>query len=206
MQAKSIWHLIVGKPKIKVFFLPFLMFVGLIGLLLLRLGQPTQVTINTANQQNLPAFRLPLLADVQHEITQAALPKQPYLLNIWGSWCPTCVAEHPMLLQLKQQGITIVGINYKDQRVDALNYLSKYGDPFLYSIQDTDGKLGIELGLAGAPESFVVDANGVIRQHIIGEITQENWQNRIEPCFTLLMKHDESLADQFISERLTVCR
>lgn len=195
-----------GKHKTKVFFVPFLLFMGLVGLLFLRLGQPTQVAINTASHHSLPAFRLPLLADVQHHMTQAALPKQPYVLNVWGSWCPTCVAEHPMLLQLKQQGIVIIGVNYKDQRIDALNYLNQYGDPFLYSLQDKDGKLGIELGLAGAPESFVVDANGVIRQHIIGEITQENWQNRIKPCFTLLMKHYQQFGDKLINEDLILCR
>lgn len=175
------------KSQIKIWFLiPLIVFVGFIIMLYLRLGQPTDIVTNTALERPVPSFELPLLSDTSRMMTNDNLPEQPFLMNIWGSWCPTCIVEHPFLMQLEERGVNLVGVNYKDDIGDALGYLNRGGDPFSMSIQDLSGQFALDLGLTGAPETFVVDGQGIIRQHIVGEINESNWQDRIEPCLTVL--------------------
>lgn len=177
----------MNKKQLKVWFLiPFIIFVGLMIMLYMRLGKPVEIIPNTALERPVPTFELPLLSDTTRTMTNDNLPKQPFLINVWGSWCPTCIIEHPFLMQLKERGVNIVGVNYKDEIGNALSYLNQRGDPFSMSIQDLSGQFALDLGLTGAPETFVVGGDGVIRQHIIGEINEENWQNRITPCLMVL--------------------
>ncbi len=184
--------------QLKLWFLiPLIVFVGLIIMLFFRLGQPTEVVTNTSLERPVPSFELPLLSDTSRMITDAQLPKEPYLINVWGSWCPTCVYEHPFFVELKQRGVHTVGVNYKDEVGDALNYLNELSDPYLMSVRDYSGQFALDLGLTGAPETFVVDSKGIIRQHIVGEVNEENWQSRINPCLEILQKTagTESAAD-----------
>lgn len=160
-----------------------------------RLGKPTEVVIDNALNRPVPTFDLPLLSDPSKNVTNADLPKTPFLINVWGSWCPTCIVEHPYLMQLHEQGVPIVGVNYKDELENANGYLADGGDPFLFSFRDYSGSFAIDLGLTGAPETFVVDSENNIRQHIIGEVAEENWKARIEPCVSLLNKLGEQQAD-----------
>lgn len=168
------------------FIIPLIIFGLFIIMLYFRLGKDTQVVTNTALNRPLPAFSLPLLNNPNQLATVADFPKKPYLLNVWASWCITCKIEHPFLLQMAKQGIPIVGLNYKDELPDALNYLNSHQDPFTINVQDIKGSLGIDLGLAAVPESFVVDAGGNIRQHIVGEINQERFEKQILPCLAEL--------------------
>ena len=180
------------KSQIKIWFLlPLIVFVGFIIMLYLRLGQPTDIVTNTALERPVPTFELPLLSDTSRIMTNDNLPDQPFLMNIWGSWCPTCVIEHPFLMQLEERGVNLVGVNYKDDIGDALGYLNRGGDPFSMSIQDLSGQFALDLGLTGAPETFVVDGEGIIRQHIVGEINESNWQSRITPCLMVLNDADK---------------
>lgn len=184
--------------QLKLWFLiPLIVFVGLIIMLFFRLGQPTEIVTNTSLERPVPTFELPLLSDTSRMVTDAQLPKEPYLINVWGSWCPTCVYEHPFFVELKERGVHTVGVNYKDEVGDALNYLNKLGDPYLMSVRDYSGQFALDLGLTGAPETFVVDSKGIIRQHIVGEVNEENWQSRINPCLEILQKTAgiESAAD-----------
>ncbi|MGK8252600.1 DsbE family thiol:disulfide interchange protein [Moraxella lacunata] len=151
-----------------------------------RLGKPTDIVVTTSMNKPLPAFSLPLLSDPNRVMTNDNLPKTPFLMNVWGSWCPTCKVEHPFLMELHAQGVPMVGMNYKDELADALGYLNQYKDPFLYSVQDLDGRYGLSLGLTGAPETFVVDGNGVVYKHITGEIHEGNWTASIKPCMDAL--------------------
>lgn len=177
----------INKKQLKIWFLiPLIVFAGFIVMLYMRLGQPTEIVTNTALERPVPAFELPLLSDTSRIMTNDNLPDQPFLMNVWGSWCPTCVIEHPFLMKLQERGVNLVGVNYKDEIGDALGYLNRGGDPFSMSIQDLSGQFALDLGLTGAPETFVVDGEGVIRQHIIGEINESNWQSRITPCLTIL--------------------
>lgn len=175
-----------NQKRMAIFLLPLVIFLLLIAMFFFRLGRPTDVVVTTSINKPLPEFSLPLLSDTTRIMTNADLPTTPFLLNVWGSWCPTCFVEHPFLMQLSQQGVPMIGINYKDELSDALAYLSKHQDPFMYSLQDKQGSYAIDLGLTGAPETFVVDAKGVVYQHILGEINQENWTQTIKPCLDIL--------------------
>lgn len=186
-QNKPVTPKTMNKKQMKIWFLiPLLVFLGFMVMLYLRLGKPTEIVTNTALERPVPTFELPLLSDTTRNMTNSNLPKQPFLINIWGSWCPTCIIEHPFLMDLKDRGVNIVGVNYKDEIGNALSYLNQRGDPYSMSIQDLSGQFALDLGLTGAPETFVVDGDGVIRQHIIGEVSEENWQSRIAPCLMLL--------------------
>ena len=179
------------KNKTWLFLLPLLVFAGVLVMLYGRLGKPTDVQMNTALERSVPTFSLPMLSDTSIILTNEQLP------NVWGSWCPTCVAEHPMLMQLSQQGVTMVGVNYRDDLSDALGYLNDHGDPFVLSIQDGDGTLALDLGLTGAPETFVVGGDGIIRQHILGEVAEANWSARIQPCLQALQTKANNLHEVF---------
>lgn len=175
------------KNKQKIWFLiPLVLFVAFIIMLYFRLGKDTKVVTNTSLNRPVPTFSLPLLNNPKQMATPADLPKKPYLLNVWASWCVTCKIEHPFLLQMAKQGIPIVGVNYKDELPDALAYLNSHEDPFTLNLQDKGGNLGIDLGLTGVPESFVVDNKGNIRQHILGEINQERFDKQVLPCLNEL--------------------
>lgn len=178
------------------FILPLVGFLILFVLFYSRLGKDTTVVTSTMLNKPLPAFSLPMLNQPDKMLTNADLPKSPYILNVWGSWCITCRIEHPFLLQMASQGVAIVGVNYKDETADALKYLNEHKDPFVLNVQDS-GAYGIDLGLTGAPESFVVDKNGVVRQHIIGEIHEERFNTQVSPCINALQ---QDLADEKIKE------
>lgn len=183
--------------QLKLWFLiPLIIFIGLIIMLFFRLGKPTEIITNTSLERPVPSFELQLLSDTSRTVTDEQLPQEPYLINVWGSWCPTCVYEHPFFVELKERGVDTVGVNYKDEVGDALNYLNELGDPYLMSVRDYSGQFALDLGLTGAPETFVVDSKGVIRQHIVGEVNEENWQGRINPCLEILQQaaNDESAA------------
>jgi len=103
------------------------------------------------------------------------------MLNVWATWCPSCRIEHPVLNQLAAEGVIIYGLNYKDTPDDALNYLQTLGNPYKKVISDTRGDLGLDLGVYGAPETYLVDANGIIIYRHVGVVTQENWLSTLKP-------------------------
>jgi len=176
---------VAPKRRLWLWVLPLLLFVGLAILLGSRLGEDPAIQVSQMVGKPLPAFSLPNLTDGS-PLTVDDLPKTPYLLNVWGSWCPSCYVEHPKLLEIAAQGVPIVGVNYKDAQADALSYLAKHQDPFVLNIQDESGRFGLDLGLTGAPETFVVDADGVIRLHLVGIVDADNWQARLQPCLQAL--------------------
>ena len=197
----------MNKKQLKLWFLiPLIVFIGLIIMLYLRLGKPTDIVTNTALERPVPAFELPLLSDTSRIMTNENLPDKPFLMNIWGSWCPTCIIEHPFLMQLEERGVNLVGVNYKDDIGDALSYLNQRGDPFSMSIQDLSGQFALDLGLTGAPETFVVDGEGIIRQHIVGEINESNWQSRITPCLMLLNEADKNNVSPDATQVKEMCK
>lgn len=128
-----------------------------------------------------PEFNLDVVEDGRH-LTTADLKGEPVLVNVWATWCPTCKAEHAFLNQLAAQGIRIIGINYKDDTPKALQWLDDYGNPYLYNLSDPDGMLGLELGVYGAPETFLVDSDGIIRGKHIGDLNPVVWE-RLKPQF-----------------------
>lgn len=139
----------------------------------------------------VPAFSLPVLPAPENpagmlRASQDILKGQVSLLNVWATWCVTCRQEHEFLNQLKAQGVTIIGINYKDNNEDAQNWLAELHNPYLLSVIDADGRLGINLGVFGAPETYVVDKQGVIRYKHIGDVNQRVWEESIKPVYDSL--------------------
>lgn len=121
--------------------------------------------------KSVPPFALPSLADPARTIKNEDLRGRAYLLNVWASWCVACRQEHPFLLALaREHRVPIVGLNYKDARADALRWLQQFEDPYERSIVDRDGRFGIELGVYGVPETFLIDAHGIIQYKKIGPI------------------------------------
>lgn len=131
----------------------------------------------------LPAFSMPSLNDENRLITHETFKGQPYLLNVWATWCPSCKVEHPFLLKLADLGIPIVGINYKDESQAARDLLKATGNPYVENIVDEEGRLGINLGVYGAPETFIVDAEGIIRYKLVGVVDEEVWSKEMAPIF-----------------------
>ncbi|MFZ5723969.1 MAG: DsbE family thiol:disulfide interchange protein [Pseudomonadota bacterium] len=167
--------------RILLFTLPLLAFLALALLFGSRLGKNSEELPTALAGQPLPEFRLPTLDG--GEIDRAGL-RGPLLLNVWATWCPACYQEHPYLLELARQGVTIVGINYKDDPQAARRFLAERGSPYRAVIVDAEGRFGLDLGVYGAPETFVVDAQGMIRHRIAGVVTPENFAREIAPWLT----------------------
>jgi cytochrome c biogenesis protein CcmG/thiol:disulfide interchange protein DsbE len=129
----------------------------------------------------MPEFELPSLADPEQTISNKDLVGQPMLLNVWATWCAACRTEHPFLVQLAEQGVPIYGINYKDDTQAALQWLEDLENPYVANIVDADGRLGIDLGVFGAPETYVLDANGVIRYKHVGVLNEKVWVEQVAP-------------------------
>lgn len=137
--------------------------------------------------KSLPHFSLPALHQPKKTITPESLKGRVYLLNVWASWCVACREEHPVLVELsKQKAVPIIGLNYKDKRDDALGWLKQFGDPYEQSLVDADGRVGIDLGVYGVPETFVIDKAGVIRYKQIGPITEQVWSEKLLPLIKQL--------------------
>ena len=167
--------------------LPLAVFLPLAGMLYLgfSLRDPHLLPSALLNEP-FPDFAAPSLTTAG-QLERTALLGQPRLVNVWATWCPTCLAEHGELLRIRAEtGLSIVGINYKDDRAAALAWLARHGDPYDFSIVDRTGDLGVDLGVYGAPETFLVDAAGVIRYKHVGAVTPTVWRDDIEPVLQAL--------------------
>ena len=166
----------------KKYIVPLIIFVSL-GLLLaygLRLD-PRRIPSPLIGKP-LPAFSLTTVADPARKVSRDDLHGRVYLLSVWASWCVACREEHPLLNELtSRKAVTIIGLNYKDKREDALRWLGALGNPYELSLSDQDGRLGIDLGVYGVPETFVIDKQGVIRYKQIGPMTPEVWEQKLAP-------------------------
>ena len=159
--------------------LPLAVFAVLVGFFFKGLTLDPNEQPSALIGQPVPEFQLTDLNTGQ-PLSREQLPQQPFLLNVWASWCITCQVEHPYLTQLAQQ-MPVVGLNYKDTETAARNWLQKLGDPYAVQIFDPTGRLGLDLGVAGAPETFLVDGSGVIQARIQGEVNQRVFERQIQP-------------------------
>lgn len=129
-----------------------------------------------------PDFELPVLHQPDRLFKPADMKGKPWMLNVWASWCVVCRDEHPVLVALaKQDLIPILGLNYKDQPEDAKRWLKQFGDPYLFSVMDAEGRIGIDYGVYGVPETYLIDGAGVIRFKHIGVLTPEIVAGKILP-------------------------
>lgn len=130
----------------------------------------------------LPAFTLPGLHNPDQLIDSASLLGEPFLLNVWASWCPECRVEHPLIAELARSGtLRVVGFNYKDEAADAKRWLQQFGDPYAQIVVDRSGRTAMDLGVYAAPENFLVDAQGIIRFKHVGALTPAIVQREILP-------------------------
>lgn len=173
--------------KLALFTIPLVLFLGLVVLFWSRIGEDPSVLPSARMDKDFPGFALPLLQDPSRQASVADMKGQVALVNVWATWCSSCWAEHKVLLEMAAQGVNIYGINYKDERDAALAYLEKQGNPFRLIVADETGGLGLDLGVTGAPETFLIDAAGVIRFHYAGIITQEYWQKELGPRYKALV-------------------
>lgn len=164
-------------------FIPGLFFVLMLGLLFYGLHQNPNLVPSALLNRPMPEFSKPDLFDPTKEVSSEQLLGSVVLINVWATWCPPCHIEHPYLVEIseREKDITFVGVNYKDDGELAREFLDERGDPYKFSLTDVDGRLGIDLGVSGAPETFLVDASGTIRYRHVGVIDNEVWAEIFEP-------------------------
>lgn len=166
--------------------LPLFVFIALAGLLyagihMSRTRDPNAIPSPFIDRP-APAFALPTLRDPERIVRNEDLLGEPYLMNVWGSWCPACQVEHPLIERIaKQKLVRVVGFNYKDDGADAARWLQQFGDPYDPVIVDRDGRAAIEWGIYGAPETFLVGPDGVIRFKHVGPMTVDILEREIRP-------------------------
>lgn len=171
----------------KRYLIPLAIFIVIVGFLGVGLTLNPRLVPSPLIDKPAPAFTLPQLADPAKTFSQKDMLGQVWVLNVWASWCVACREEHPVLVDLaKTKVVPLYGLNYKDKREDALAWLGRFGDPYTLSIVDRDGRVGIDFGVYGVPETFVIDKQGVIRYKHIGPVTPESLQAKILPLIRQL--------------------
>lgn len=171
------------------FIWPLLIFIVLAGFLLVGLNLNPREVPSPLIDKPAPAFTLPLLQDPSKRFSSQDMKGQVWLFNVWASWCVSCRQEHPVLMELAQQNIVpIYGLDYKDQRENGLTWLSRGGDPYVLSVMDVEGRIGIDYGVYGVPETYVIDKQGIIRYKQIGPVTKQSLQEKILPLVAELQK------------------
>ena len=164
------------------FILPLVLFVVLVGFLWHGLSLNPREVPSPLIGKPAPGFELARLDQPAKALSEKDLRGQVWLLNVWASWCVSCMDEHPVLVQFSRQNVVpIYGLNYKDKRDAALAWLEQHGNPYTLSLSDPDGRVGIDYGVYGVPETYVIDKAGVIRYKRIGPVTQEVLAEKILP-------------------------
>ncbi len=172
----------------KKFLIPISLFIVLAILLVRGLSLDPHKIPSPLVGKPLPAFRLPALENPKNIITNEDLRNRVVVINVWASWCVTCKQEHSVLMELARRRLApIIGLNYKDTRTDAIAVLKNEGNPYEASLMDSDGRTGIDWGVYGVPETFILDKNGVIRYKHIGAVTPENLEQKLLPLIKNLL-------------------
>ena len=170
--------------KRALMFLPVLVAIAFGIFLYAGLGKDPQELDSALIGKPVPAFELSSLRDPDRILTPEVFRGQVLLLNVWGTWCPACRDEHEDLMWLAEdRDIPIIGLNYKDNRNAALRWLEDLGDPYQLNLFDPQGTLGFDLGVYGAPETYVVDKQGIVRYRHVGVVNPEVWEKKLEPVF-----------------------
>jgi len=170
------------------FKLPLAIFILMVGLLAYGLGLDPKKVPSPLIDKPAPAFSLARLHAPQQQISNKDLLGEVWVLNVWASWCVACRAEHEFVTRLAQMELVkVIGLNYKDRSVDAKGWLQQWGDPYSASLMDADGRIGIDWGVYGVPETFIVDKNGLIKYKFIGPINQGTLDSEIVPLLRELL-------------------
>ncbi|MCO1334519.1 DsbE family thiol:disulfide interchange protein [Microbulbifer sp. OS29] len=188
-------------------FLPLMIFVALALLFKQGLSLNPQEMPSALLNKPVPEFSLEKVADNSQVVEKQDLPNGPHLLNVWATWCVACRVEHPYLNALAEQGVPIVGVNLKDEDVSAVKWLEKYHNPYLYSLADREGRLALDLGVFGAPETFLVDSEGTIRCKHVGVVDNKVWQTKLQPLYEKLKNQRwEDIAGDLSDSLISRCQ
>jgi cytochrome c biogenesis protein CcmG/thiol:disulfide interchange protein DsbE len=164
------------------FAIPLAIFVTLAAFLAVGLTRDPREVPSPFIGKPAPEFKLTQLADEKLAFAPEDMKGKVWLLNVWASWCVSCRVEHPLLVEMSKKNVVpIVGLNYKDQRAEGMQWLQRFGNPYALSAFDVEGKVGIDYGVYGVPETFVIDKKGVIRYKQIGPITPEALEKTLLP-------------------------
>lgn len=175
----------------KKFYLPLFVFVSFALVALMQLQRNADGEDPKALESALVGKMVPIqkgqdllqMKDYDQKLFQQG---QPLLINLWATWCPTCYAEHQYLNQLAKQGVVIIGLNYKDKNDKAIKWLEDLGNPYQVVLKDEKGSLGLDLGVYGAPETFIVDGKGIIHYRYAGDVNNKVWQQKLFPIYEKL--------------------
>jgi cytochrome c biogenesis protein CcmG/thiol:disulfide interchange protein DsbE len=171
------------------FILPLVLFLVLAGFLFVGLNLDPHEVPSPLIDKPAPMFNLPQLNDPKKAFSPQDMKGKVWLLNVWASWCVSCREEHPLLVALsKQKIVPVYGLDYKDKAADAEQWLRSGGDPYVLSVADVEGRIGIDYGVYGVPETYVIDKQGIIRYKQIGPINSENLRLKILPLVAELEK------------------
>lgn len=174
------------KMRAIVWAVPLVLFLAVAAFLMTRLGEDPTSLPSARLGKPFPEFNLPALLD-ERMLQLDDIRGKPAIVNVWASWCPSCKQEHPALMRLSDGGIPVLGLNYKDKVEDAENYLEQHGNPYALVIEDAKGNLGLDLGVYGAPETYIIDENANIRYRFVGVFDDKIWQSQLAPCYNELV-------------------
>jgi cytochrome c biogenesis protein CcmG/thiol:disulfide interchange protein DsbE len=169
--------------------IPLLLFIALAVFLALGLKLDPREVPSPLIGKPAPDFKAETLADPTHVIQRDDLRGKVWILNVWASWCGACRDEHPLLVEFARgRGLTLIGLNYKDERSAGAAWLARFGNPYTDSLFDPQGRIGLDYGVYGVPETFVIDRQGVVRYKHIGALTPEALKTKVEPLLAQLSK------------------
>ena len=166
---------------------PLLIFIALAAFLAKGLTLNPQELPSPLIDKPAPAFSLPVLADADASVGSDTMSGQIWVLNVWASWCRPCVDEHPLITRLaRESGVPVLGLNYKDDPDAASKWLARFGNPFSHVVADRNGRVGIDWGVYGVPETFVIDADGRVRYKHVGPLDREDLEQQFLPLLERL--------------------
>ena len=164
------------------FILPFVVFVILAAFLYVGLGLNPREVPSPLVGKAAPAFTLPLLQEPAKQFSPQDMKGKVWLFNVWASWCTACEGEHPLFMELARLNLVpIYGMDYKDKREDGAAWLQKHGNPYTLVVSDAQGRVGIDYGVYGVPETYLIDKQGVIQYKQIGAVTSKHLIEKIIP-------------------------
>ena len=164
------------------FILPFVVFIIVAAFMYIGLGLNPHEVPSPLVGRAAPAFTLPQLQEPARQFSPQDMKGKVWLFNVWASWCAACENEHPIFMELARQNIVpIYGMDYKDKREDGEAWLRKHGNPYVLAVSDAEGRVGIDYGVYGVPETYVIDKQGIIRDKHIGGVSQQILDEKILP-------------------------
>jgi cytochrome c biogenesis protein CcmG/thiol:disulfide interchange protein DsbE len=169
-----------------ILLLPLVLFLGVAVFLYRGLFMDPSELPSALIGKPFPAFSLPAV-EGDRTLTQRDIEGQPALVNVWATWCVACRVEHPVLNKLAEAGVRIYGVNYKDDNAAARKWLVEFHDPYQLNIEDARGSLGLDLGVYGAPETFLIDKDGIIRHKFVGVVDERVWREQLAPLYQALV-------------------